>query len=96
MVLLPSPSSQLGAVFLSFMAGLRGMWVSTFVSSKINFFFVPSNFRHLAAEMLPYPKSKKGFREDEVFDKSDLFSEGLYFCPFLDRSVLCMHKWGVL
>lgn len=34
------------------------MWVSTFVSGKINFFFVLSNFRYPAAEMLPYPKRK--------------------------------------
>lgn len=60
------------------------MWVSTFVSSKINLFLVPSNFRHPAAEMLPYPKSRsqKGFGKGVAFDKSNFCSKGLYFCPF--------------
>lgn len=63
------------------------MWVSTFVSSKINFFLVPSNFRHPAAEMLPYPKSRsqKGFGKGVAFDKSNFCSEGLYFCPFANN-----------
>lgn len=40
-------------------------------------------------------KVRRVFREGEAFDKSNVCSEGFYFCPFPDKLMLCMHKWGV-